>query len=115
MSRTTRLATALIEPLRELYGVSDKVLAMTLSCVLLGAPKDLIWLEAGGAMIAIDTLVHNFMHRTGILRRCGVEHGYGSGCYRKGGCADLIALASKNIDASVFLVLEGFKVDCFRL
>jgi hypothetical protein len=100
--RPARLAAALIEPLREVYGVSDKVLAMTLSCVLLGAPKRPVWLEAGGAMIAIDTLVHNFMHRTGILRRCGAEHAYGSGCYRTGGCADLIALASKYIDARAF-------------
>ena len=26
-----------------------------------------LWIEVGGSMIAIDTLVHNFLHRTGIL------------------------------------------------
>ena len=41
---------------------------MALSSLLLGAPKKLVlWIEVGGSMIAIDTLVHNFLHRTGIL------------------------------------------------
>ena len=51
--RRTRLAqgrTALIEPLRNVYGVSDKVLAMALSGILIGAadvrPK---WLQVGAA------------------------------------------------------------------
>ena len=64
------MAAALIEPLREIYGVSDKVLAMALSALLLGAPEKMgPWTEVGGSMIAIDTLVHNFLHRTGILAR----------------------------------------------
>ena len=58
----------LIEPLRNVYGVSDKVLAMALSGILIGAadarPR---WLEVGVQLIAVDTLVHNFLHRTGIL------------------------------------------------
>jgi hypothetical protein len=63
-----RLREALIGPLREVYGVSDKVLTMTLSCVLLTAPRDYeIWRQVGATMIAIDTLVHNFLHRTRIL------------------------------------------------
>jgi hypothetical protein len=57
--RLTRMAAALIEPMREIYGVSDKVLAMALSALLLGAPKKMVlWTEVGGSMIAIDTLVH---------------------------------------------------------
>ena len=59
---------ALIDPLRNVYGVSDKVLTMALSGILIGAaaarPR---WLEVGVALIAVDTLVHNFLHRTGIL------------------------------------------------
>ena len=66
----SELREALIEPLREVYGVSDKVLTMTLSCILLAAPKRLhLWHEVGASMIAIDTLVHNFLVRTGILNR----------------------------------------------
>jgi hypothetical protein len=42
-------------------------------------------------MIAIDTLVHNFLHRTGILERLGAGHPYGLGCYQPNGCADIMA------------------------
>src|SRR6476469_2786655 len=37
-NRAGQLREALIGPLREVYGVSDKVLTMTLSCILLAAP-----------------------------------------------------------------------------
>jgi hypothetical protein len=56
-NRLARLREAVIGPLREVYGVSDKVLTMTLSCILLAAPKRLhLWHEVGASMIAIDTL-----------------------------------------------------------
>jgi hypothetical protein len=88
--RLARMRDALIEPLRHIYGVSDKVLTMALSSILLGAPKKLrLWREVGAGMIAIDTLVHNFLHRTGILHRFDAEHAYGSACYRPDGCAVL--------------------------
>jgi hypothetical protein len=93
----------LIEPLRNVYGVSDKVLAMALSGILIGAadvrPR---WLEVGVHLIAVDTLVHNFLHRTGILSRFKAGHPYGSGCYRPGGCADIIRLVASQIDARQF-------------
>ena len=53
-------------------------------------------------MIAIDTLVHNFLHRTGILARFNANHPYGAGCYRPGGCADIIAAVAERIDARQF-------------
>ena len=72
-------AMLLIEPLRNVYGVSDKVLAMALSGILMGAadgrPQ---WLEVGAnKIIAIETLVHNFLHRTGMLNRLKAAHSYG--------------------------------------
>jgi len=101
--RHTEGRNALIEPLRNVYGVSDKVLAMALSGILIGAgdarPR---WLEVGVALIAVDTLVHNFLHRTGILNRFKAAHPYGPGCYRPGGCADIIRLVAKRIDARQF-------------
>jgi hypothetical protein len=101
--RLTRMAAALIEPMREMYGVSDKVLAMALSSLLLGAPKKMIlWIEVGGSMIAIDTLVHNFLHRTGILARFNANHLYGAACYRPCGCADIIQAVAERIDARQF-------------
>ena len=101
--RPARLRQALIGPLRQVYGVSDKVLTMTLSCILLTAPRSYeTWRRVGATMIAIDTLVHNFLHRTGILARFGADHLYGPACYRPGGCADIIALVAEQIDARAF-------------
>jgi hypothetical protein len=101
--RLARMVAALVEPLREVYCLSDKVLTMALSCLLLGAPKSkALWTEVGGSMIAVDTLVHNFLHRTGIVRRCKAEHAYGVACYRSGGCADIIQRVADRIDARQF-------------
>ena len=101
--RPARLREALIGPLREVYGVSDKVLTMTLSCILLAAPRGYkTWIAVGASMIAIDTLVHNFLHRTGILQRFEGEHPYGAACYRPGNCADIIARIAQQIDAHAF-------------
>jgi hypothetical protein len=99
----TQIRVGLIEPLRNVYGVSDKILAMALSGILIGAadvrPK---WLEVGVHLIAVDTLVHNFLHRTGILARFKADHPYGPGCYRPGGCANIIRLVATQIDAQRF-------------
>ena len=101
--RLARLRGSLIEPLREVYGLSDKVFTMALSCILRGAPKRMsLWIEVGGSMIAIDTLVHNFLHRTGILQRFEANHQYGLACYRPGGCADIIQAVAEQIDTRQF-------------
>jgi hypothetical protein len=101
--RLARMRASLIEPLREVYGLSDKVLTMALSCILLGAPKRMgLWIEVGGSMIVIDTLVHNFLHRTGVLRRFEANHQYGLACYQPGGCADIIQIVAERIDARQF-------------
>jgi hypothetical protein len=89
---------ALIGPLRNIYGISDKVLTMTLSTLLMASQSRPIWFEAGKSMIAVDTLVHNFLHRTGILHRCGGLHPYGAACYGEGGCAEIIRSVCGQID-----------------
>jgi hypothetical protein len=102
-NRLADLREALVGPLREVYGVSDKVLTMTLSGILLAAPENMpIWIELGASMIAIDTLVHNFLHRTGILHRFDADHAYGMACYRPGGCASIIEVVAGQIDAREF-------------
>ena len=53
-------------------------------------------------MIAIDTLVHNFLHRTGILRDLRADHAYGAGCYAPAGCAAIIERIAGQIDARRF-------------
>jgi len=101
--RLARMTAALLEPLKEIYGVSDKVLMMALSNLFLGGSGHRRrWREVGVGMIAIDTLVHNFLHRTGILHRFKADHAYGLGCYRPGGCAEIIAMISQQIDATQF-------------
>jgi hypothetical protein len=94
---------ALLGPLRHIYGVSDKVLTMALSTLLIGVrSKRPVWFETGKAMIAVDTLVHNFLYRTGILQDCGIPHNYGAACYAAGGCAEVIRTIAGRIDARTF-------------
>ena len=99
--RVERSRNALLDPMRQVFGVSDKVLAMALSMLLLGSNKP-SWMQVGATMIAVDTLVHNFLHRTGILQRVGAAHRYGTACYQEHGCADVIRVISKAIDARQF-------------
>jgi len=101
--RHARMRHALLDPLRHVYGVSDKVLSMALSVLLLAAARKMkSWAGVGAGMIAIDTLVHNFLVRTGILRRFNADHLYGPACYRPNGCADIIEAVAEQIDASQF-------------
>jgi hypothetical protein len=101
--RLARMRMAVLDPLKEVYGVSDKILMMALSVLFLGAPgRRHRWLEVGGSMIAVDTLVHNFLHRTGILHRFRADHAYGPACYRPGGCAEIIETVAHGIDARQF-------------
>jgi hypothetical protein len=53
-------------------------------------------------MIAVDTLVHNFLHRTGILWDCGIPHNSGAACYAPGGCAEAVRTVAGRIDARAF-------------
>jgi hypothetical protein len=53
-------------------------------------------------MVAVDTLVHNWLHRTGVLRRLGADHVYGPACYRLGRCAGIIEEVAQSIDAREF-------------
>jgi hypothetical protein len=100
--RVAALREAIIGPLRNVYGVSDKVLAMGLSNLLLAAGRRPLWVKVGATFVAIDTLVHNFLHRTGILHRLAADHPYGDRCYRPGGCAEILHLLAANIDARKF-------------
>ncbi len=94
---------ALIDLLRGVYGVSDKTLAMALSTLLLAAPRKLArWRAVGASLIVVDTLVHNFFVRTGVLRRANAKHGYGAACYSKRGCASIIRAAAQGIKADHF-------------
>ena len=94
---------AILGPLRHVYGVADKVLSMALASMLLAAPQTKpTWHEVGASFIAVDTLVHNWLHRTGILKNCGVAHPYGQRCVGENGCTAIIEKISNRIDARQF-------------
>jgi hypothetical protein len=100
--RIVHMREALLGPLRHLGGASDKVLSMALSDLLLGGRHRPRWVEVGGSMIVVDTLVHNFLARTGILARLQATHAYGPACYRSGGCATILQAVAVCIDAREF-------------
>lgn len=94
---------ALIDPFRGVYGISDKVIAMALSGLMMGAGAlRQGWFDVGASFVVVDTLVHNFFYRTGILTGLGVTHPYGQACYRPGGCADVLFGIAAGIDARRF-------------
>ena len=76
---------------------------MALSSLLLSAGKQRpLWREVGASLVAVDTLVHNFLHRTGILRRLGADHPYGVRCYRPADALTFSARFAASIDARQF-------------
>jgi hypothetical protein len=100
--RLVNLREALVGPLRNVYGISDKVAAMAMSSLLMAARQRSRWFEVGASFVVVDTLVHNFLHRTGILARFAADHPYGAGCFAPGGCADLLQCIARQIDAAAF-------------
>src|SRR4051794_3340101 len=89
--------------MRHVFGVSRKVLSMTLADLLIGAdPNRSLWVLAGQHMIAIDTLIHNLLHRTGTLAQFDAEHAYGPACYAPRGCAAIVRALAHQIDARAF-------------
>jgi len=101
--RAVRMGQALLAPLRLIYGLGEKVWSMALADLLLAAdPNRERWVTTGAGMVVIDSLLHNHLHRTGVLRRFGAEHAYGPRCYASGGCADVIRGLAARIDARQF-------------
>ncbi|WP_407522715.1 hypothetical protein [Methylobacterium oryzisoli] len=102
-NRVRRMREALLRPLARVHGLGPKVASMALSDLLLGTdPKRERWLTTGASLIVVDTLVHNWLHRTGILQRLDAEHAYGPACFRPGGCAEIIETVANRIDARQF-------------
>lgn len=101
--RTALMRIALLEPLANIAGTGAKTWSMILAELLLGVdPQRERWVTTGASFVAIDSLVHAYLHRIGILRRLDAEHAYGLACYAPGGCADVIAELAARIDAREF-------------
>jgi hypothetical protein len=96
-------AGPVIGPMTHIEGIGPKVMSMSMATLLLAADVDRPdWTAAGARMIAVDSLVHNFMHRSGILHLINARHEYGEACYREGGCSEIIERVSAQIDARKF-------------
>jgi hypothetical protein len=92
----------LVRDLSRIYGMQGKIIHMVFSSFLLGlGPIKPAWKELGYVAIAIDTLVHNFLHRTGLLLFYGMEHKFSS-CYGPRGCRAVLEDLASKIDCSRF-------------
>lgn len=101
--RGLAMADSVVLPLSEVQGVSRKVVSMAMADLLLGGdPGRERWVAAGASMVAVDSLVHAHLHRTGILRLLGAEHAYGPACVAPGGCEDVVRGLARRIDARAF-------------
>jgi hypothetical protein len=102
-SRLERWRQCLLGPMRQIYGLGEKVLSMALADLLLAAQDGRThWHELGGSLVAVDTLVHKFFVRTGILKLLHKQHPYGRACYDGHGCTEAIIQIAKRIDAREF-------------
>lgn len=101
--RARFMRKALVGDLLGVAGVASKVINMLFADLLLAADaKRHRWIETGASMIAIDTLVHNFLIRTGIHHRYGVDHKHGASCYGANGCEGILDDIARKIDARNF-------------
>jgi hypothetical protein len=101
--RAEQMRDSLITPLTCISNAGAKLWNMLLADLLLaGDPNRERWMAVGARMIAVDSLMHAFLDRTGNLRRFHAEHAYGEGCYRPNGCADIITALAEQIDAREF-------------
>jgi hypothetical protein len=107
VARATALRDALFEAFGSVHGLSGKMVSMALADMLIGAGQGRpLWEEAGKAMVAVDTLVHNWLARTGVIARWGVAHTFGAKCYAYGGCQGVLDAISLQLDARKYG--EGF-------
>jgi hypothetical protein len=99
-SGVTEAREALIEDFTQVFGIGDKLANMTLSYLLCADPENQPWVRVGQAMVAVDSLVHNFLHRTGILKYYQADHRYGPLCSKH--CLGVLDIIISKIDASLF-------------
>jgi hypothetical protein len=90
----------LMDEFARVFAASTKLNAMMLSGLLLaGGRSRPDWIKVGQSLVVIDSLVHNFFHRTGILTAFDLPHQYGPRCFGHRGCAGIIRQLADRIDA----------------
>jgi hypothetical protein len=99
---TTELLDGFIRKVAAIANVGPKLAHMALSCLFLTACPGWDYRHVGEQMIAVDSLVHNFLHRTGILHDYRLDHPYGSRCHAQDGCLGVIQDLARHIDCREF-------------
>ena len=101
--RLALMRAALVDEVMAIFGISKKLIHMTFADLLIGCGEGRAnWQAVGQSMIAVDSLVHNFLHRTGILYVYDANHAFGPACYGPGGCEAIIDDLARDIDARQF-------------
>ena len=101
--RLAHMRNAIVEQLMAVFGISKKLIHMTFADLLIGCgEKRPNWQPVGQSMIAVDSLVHNFLHRTGILYAYDADHAFGPACYGPNGCEAIVDDIARDIDARQF-------------
>ncbi len=108
---TTISREALIALLVAVRGVSRKLASMMLAWIMAATSDDRRhWRAVAASMVAVDSLVHNHLHRTGILSAYGAAHAYGTRCFGLSGCELVIRDLAARVSA-----IEGSIVSPRRL
>jgi hypothetical protein len=87
-----------IETFSQVYNVGPKLIHMAFSDLFFSKYQDWDYRRVGAKMVAIDTLVHNFLARTGTLDEYQKPHKYGPACHTQKGCVGVIEEIAQEID-----------------
>jgi hypothetical protein len=91
-----------IETFNQVYNVGPKLADMAFSHLFFTQYPGWDYREIGAEMVAIDSLVHNFLHRTGALDEYQKPHNYGPACHTSNGCLEVIEKIAKEIDCQEY-------------
>jgi hypothetical protein len=86
------------ETFSQVYNVGPKLVDMAFSHLFFTQYPGWDYRKVGAEMVAIDTLVHNFLQRTGTLEEYKKPHKYGPACHTQKGCLGVIEAIAREID-----------------
>jgi hypothetical protein len=98
----TELLDGFIKKVTTIANVGPKLAHMALSGLFLTRYSGWDYRHMGLHMIAVDSLVHNFLHRTGILDSYQLQHAYGPRCHSETGCMKVVQELANHIDCREF-------------
>ena len=98
----TDLLDGFIKKVTTIANVGPKLAHLAMSSLFLCRYPGWDYHRVGLHMVAVDSLVHNFLHRTGILDSYQLDHSYGPRCHTQNGCLGVIQDLAKHIDCRKF-------------